>query len=257
MTFVINNTMSEWENNMKITSISTYTYNKKNRNFHANSSANQPILMQPKHDIFVRKTSQPPYSRVKDGNLLVAVNHLQTLEFDKNDVKYIQSLGIVLPFLNGQEAVDFIRNSEIEVKFTKFSSANTHAQYDYEKNCININEIYKNTQNHAEILAISEAILHEGGHAKDKDGANSIQEELDCLAMNALSHRAFKRTSPNIFENENALIIKDGVCVYADLFFDKDTAKTKLINRLKQKYGDLPAGDINHSPNEIALQVKK
>lgn len=193
---------------------------------------------------------------IKEENLLEAVNNLNYLEFDKNDVKHVQSLGVVLPFLSGTEAVKFIKNSHTEIKFAPMSSENTHAQYDYEDNCIKINEIYKDTKNPAEILAISESILHEAGHAKDQDDVSTVQEEFDCLAMNALSHRAICKSSPNIFEQADSKIVKDGVCLYADLFFDSDPKKLALLERVKMKYGNLPVGDLKHSPSGLALDVK-
>lgn len=193
---------------------------------------------------------------VKEDNLLEAVNHLDHLEFDKNDVKRVQSLGVVLPFLSGAEAVKFIKDSHTEIKFAPMSSENAHAQYDYDNNCIKINEIYKDTKNPAEILAISESILHEAGHAKDQDDSSTVQEELDCLAMNALSHKAICKNSPNIFEQADSKIVKDGVCIYSDLFFDEDSQKEALVERVKLKYGHLPAGDLKHSPNNLALKVK-
>lgn len=193
---------------------------------------------------------------IKEENLLEAVNNLNYLKFDKKDVKHVQSLGVVLPFLSGSEAVDFIKNSHTEIKFAPMASENTHAQYDYDDNCIKINEIYKDTKNPAEIFAISESILHEAGHAKDQDDSSTVQEELDCLALNAISHRAICKNSPNIFEQADSKIVKDGVRVYSDLFFDEDPNKEALVQRVKQKYEHLPAGDLKHSPSDLALKVK-
>lgn len=197
-------------------------------------------------------------SWIKDAAIFNAINYLKGLEFDKNDVSFIQSQGIILPFLSGNEAVDFIDKSNTRIKFDKLSSTGIHAVYDYDNNFIKVNEIYKNTKNPAEILAISGAILHEAGHAKDKDGQSSVQEEISCLAMNALAHRAFVKKYPNIFANANAdaLIIKEGTSLYSDLFFDDNPSKAALINRLRDKYGFLPAGDFNHPPSDIAIAVK-
>ena len=208
-------------------------------------------------DVFVlpnpQKSSLP---WVKDENLLTALDKLAQVRFDKKDVRYVQALGVVLPFSGGQEALDFIKEKHIGIKFESLSSVSTHAQYDFDTNCILINDIYKNTKNSAEILAIAEAILHEAGHAKDQDGVSTVQEELDCLSMNAISHRFMSKNNPNIFDNESSLIIKDGVRVYADLLFDSDPSKARLVERLRQKYGHLPAGDFSHSPSELALMVK-
>jgi len=194
---------------------------------------------------------------LKDATITKALSYLNNLEFEPSDVREVQSQGSILPFLSGKEAVNFIKNSNTRIKFSAMPSSNIHAQYDYENNFIKVSELYKNTQNPAEILAIAEAILHEAGHAKDTDGQSSIQEEINCLALNALSHRAFSKTFPNVFSNADSLIIKDGVSVYSELFFDKDPSKTKLINRIQQKYGFLPTGDFNHPPSELAFKVKK
>lgn len=193
---------------------------------------------------------------IKDGNLLTAINHLENLRFDQEDVQHVQSMGVVLPFLSGSDAVKFIKDSNIRVKFAQLSSSNIHAQYDFDSNYILINNLYKNTKNPAEILAISEAILHEAGHAKDQDGVSTIQEEIDCLALNALSHRVLSKKYPHIFDGQSSLIIKEGVCVYANLFFDEDPLKAKLNQRLKLKYGQLPVGDLKHPPSGLAFRVK-
>ena len=91
---------------------------------------------------------------LKDVTILKAVNYLNDLEFDANDIKIVQAQGAILPFLSGKEAVNFITNSNIRIKFDTLSSPHIHAQYDFENNFIRINELYKNTQYPAEILAL-------------------------------------------------------------------------------------------------------
>lgn len=193
---------------------------------------------------------------VKDPTVLSALGYLNNLQFDENDVKYVQSIGAVLPFVSPKEALKFINDNNIRIKFMPLESSSVHAQYDFDNNFIEINKLYENTQNPAEILAIAEAILHETGHAKDKDSDSSVQEEIDCLAMNVLAHRVFTKKFPNIFSTADSLIVKDGVCVYRDLFFDKDPAKAALVARLREKYGYLPIGDVKHPPGTIATRVK-
>lgn len=192
---------------------------------------------------------------VKDKNLTKSLAYLETLQFDKNDIKYLQSQGVVLPFYNGKSAIQFIKNSHVGIKFAPLNK-NIHAQYDFEENCIKINEMYRYAQNQAEILAISEAILHEAGHAKDKDNVSSVQEELDCLSLNVLAHRAYSKNFPNVFDYSQSLIVKDGVNIYCSLFFDEDLNKSALVKRLQIKYGNLQAGDMKHPPSKIALAVK-
>lgn len=195
-------------------------------------------------------------SWVKNKNLLDATNKLSQIKFDKDDVKHVQSMGVVLPFQSGLDAVNYIKERHIGIRFETLSSPNIHAQYDYDSNSILINDLYKNANNPAMIFAIAESILHEAGHAKDQDGISTVQEEIDCLAMNALAHRFLCKNNPSVFERENSLIVKDGVRVYADLFFDNNLSKIALINRVSQKYGHLQVGDFKHSPTELAFSVK-
>lgn len=240
---------------MRISSIQSYIYNRqKNPNFSANSL---PVNNLPSDILSLNNTNKSDIPWVKDKNLIESLNYLKNLEFDKNDISHIQSLGVVLPFLSGSEAVNFIKKNRVGIEFAPLTFDNIHAQYDYDDNCIKINDRYKDTQNLAEIIAISEAILHEVGHAKDQDGESSIQEEIDCLSMNALSHRTFDKNYHGIFANSDSLIIQEGVCVYSKLFFDNDPLKLALVNRLIQKYDQLPAGNLQHSPSPLAIRVKE
>lgn len=244
---------------MKIAPIKFYSNqsSQKKVNLSFSSSAVEPQPSPQMQNFYVVPPLSSIFPRVKDKNILEAINHLNHLEFDKNDVEHVQSLGVVLPFFNGKDALGLIKKSRIDVKFAPLASNSVHAQYDYDDNCIKINQIYKETRNPAEIFAIAEAILHEAGHAKDYDSASSLQEEIDCLALNALSHRVYSKQFPDLFKSSDSLIIKDGVCVYGDLFFDDDPLKMALIKRLRLKYGHLPAGDLTHPPSNIALKIKE
>lgn len=215
-----------------------------------------PTQIQTPSNLLVAKTQETSFEWIKDANISKAIEQLKTLKFEDSDVKHLQSLGAVIPFASGEAAVRFINNSNTRIKFEALPSPEIHAMYDFDENCIKINEVYRNTQNQAEILAIAEAILHEAGHAKDNDGITTVQEEINCLSMNALSHRVFNKQYPDVFATTNSLIVKDGVCVYADLFFDNDPLKSRLTERLKKKYGDLQAGDLTHPPSDLAFKVK-
>ncbi|HNW26194.1 MAG TPA: hypothetical protein PLG15_04195 [Candidatus Gastranaerophilaceae bacterium] len=211
-------------------------------------------------DILVKSTpvqKTQDFSWTNDPVILKSLDYLKNLNFDTENIKYVQAQGAILPFKSGAQAFEFINKSNTRIKFDTLSMPNTHAQYDFENNTIKINEIYKNTQATEEILAISEAILHETGHAKDGDGQNSVQEEINCLALNSVAHRDFVAKYSDIFQNSNAPIIKDGVIIYESLFFDFDPQKNNLITRLKEKYGFLPAGDFTHPPSELAFRVKR
>lgn len=192
---------------------------------------------------------------VKDKNILMALNELKQIRFAQNEVELLRNCGVNLPFKSGAEAVKFLRDSNTRILFDSMPNE-IHAQYDFSKNFVKINSLYKNTQNTPEILAMAEAILHEAGHAKDKDNQSSIQEEINCLGANALAHRDLQRRYPHMFAHSNSLIVQDGVSVYERLFFDTDTNKQALIQRLQHKYGYLPAGDSKHPASELAIKAK-
>ncbi len=207
-----------------------------------------------------RKEPQPLFAEqltwLKDPTISSAINELEQLEIAPEDIRYLNNMGLMLPFCSGKDALAFIKNSNVRISFEKTSSKNIHAQYDYSKNLIMLNDMYKNNQDFPVILALAEAILHECGHAKDNDGESSIQEELGNLGMNAAAHRAFVRKYGDIFKESDALIIKDGVSVYSTLFFDADMQKKELVRRIRQKYGYLPVGDMLHPPSQIAFRIK-
>ena len=193
---------------------------------------------------------------LKDQTIAAALSELENITFSEKDINYLKNLNVNPPFKSGKEAVDFIKKSNARIIFSKMSSKHIHAQYDFEKNMIYINDMYKNSQDFPVILAISEAILHETGHAKDNDGDSSVQEELDFLGMNAVAHRAFLNKYGDIFVESDELIVKDGVSIYAELFFEPDPDKKRLVERMRKKYGYLPAGDVLHKPSKIALEIK-
>ena len=192
---------------------------------------------------------------IKDKNILLALNELKQITFDPNEVNTLKNIGVNLPFNSGNEAVKFLKKSNTRIIFDEMPS-DIHAQYDFSKNFIKINNLYKNTLNTAEILAIAESILHEAGHAKDNDNKSSLQEELNFLGANALAHRDLQRRYPNLFKTSNSLIVQDGVSIYEKLFFDPDPEKKALIQRLQIKYGYLPAGDSKHPPSQLAIKAK-
>lgn len=193
---------------------------------------------------------------IKDKSIANALTELKKLKFAPEDIMYLKSFGVNIPFKSGAEAVDFIEKQNIRILFEPTSEKGVHAQYDFYKNLVVINKNYKDSDDFALTLAISEAILHETGHAKDKDAYSSIQEELNFLGMNAIAHRAYMKKYGNLFTDSNAPIINDGVSVYAKLFFDPDPEKKALIKRIAEKYGNLPSGDSKHPPGIIARNIK-
>lgn len=193
---------------------------------------------------------------VKNPIIISALDELTHVVFSTEEEAYLKNLGLEIPFSSGQEAVDFIKKSNLRIDFADTGSDGIYAQYDYGENKIFLNKKYKNTSDTADILALAEAILHESGHAKDNDGDSSIQEELNNLGMGALAHKFFERKYPQIFDSSNTLIVNDGVNVYSALFFDNDPQKKALIQRVQSKYISLPEGDKKHSPSSLAHVIK-
>lgn len=217
-----------------------------------NNKTSDPL--QKRKSVAAEFTTKMPW--LKDKVIQAALAELRGLVFEPSDVRYLSNMGVHVPFKSGKEAVELIENNNIRIVFDKTNEKGIHAQYDFSKNLVVINEAYKDTKDFSVVLAVSEAILHEAGHAKDFDDDSSIQEELDFLGMNAVAHRAFLKKYGNLFSDSGAPIIKDGVSVYAQLFFEPDPEKQSLIMRLRTKYGDLPAGDRVHPPGKLARAIK-
>ena len=195
------------------------------------------------------------FNWLTNETLKSALRELYYCKFDIKDVAKIESMGLELPFSSGEEVVNFLAAKNVRINFENIKENDIHACYDFEKNVITINERYKNTHSKPVILAIASAILHEAGHAKDKDGITSIQEELECLALNSIAHRAFIRKNPDIFKNVAQPIIQDGVGLYSELFFERPSSND-LALRVKIKYGELPVGCKKHKPSDLALKIK-
>ncbi len=175
------------------------------------------------------------------------------------DEAYMREMGIDVIFRHGSEALNLIQNKSIRVEFGDMGDSPAHAQWIQEQNMIMINQKYRGNFAPAVINAIAEAIYHEAGHAaRHGDNQASIQEELNCLALNTLAHRYHRTTSPaDYLGNSNSNLINDGVALYSKLFFDPDPYKKALINRVIQKYGQLPLETPDHQTpmlnNNIAL----
>lgn len=195
---------------------------------------------------------------VQISTIKKALEELKSVEFLPNDFLYMETTGINPPFKNGREAIDWINQSGAKILYADFSSPNVHACLNYNKedgSIIFINSNYKDNCTHADILAISEAILHECGHGKDFDCENSIQEELNCLSLNVMCHRFYEKKYPGIFKNSDSFLFSQGVSLYPKLFFD--FYKTALIQRVAQKYGYLQSGDNKHKAGKLAHSIKQ
>ena len=191
---------------------------------------------------------------VNDPELKFALNKLGEITHDPADVNYLESIGITLPFNSGKEALDFLRQSQLQVVFADFGDSLAHAQYNNDEGKVLINQKYKGQMTLPMALAIADAIYHEVGHAKDRDGVSSIQEELDCLALNVMGYRYQQRKYPEITNAPNqSRLISDGVALYPKLFFDPDPTKMALIKRVTEKYGFLPVITPNHQLGTLPL----
>lgn len=198
---------------------------------------------------------QSKFPQIKDKNLLSALTELNEVRFNYADIMYMSIVGAKPVFASGKKAVDFMSKNNTNIIFGKTVNPAIFAQYSNSRNLIIINEKYKNPKSKAEILAISEAILHEAGHAFDKDSVNSMQEEINNLSLNVLAHKFYQEKYPGVFNNSNSPLIKDGVEAYCTLFYDSNSAKTGLKKRLKSKYGQLNTLDTKHPPGKLALEV--
>lgn len=198
-------------------------------------------------------------TKVQEDTIQKAMDELSRVRFCANDIFYMKNLGVNLPFENGKEAVDYLKSKNIEVAYAEFSNQNVHACLDTTENIPKalINSNYKDLASFADVLAISEAMLHEAGHAKDEDSDNSIQEEIDCLALNVLAHQYYKRTYPNVFKNQDSPLYFEGVSLYDSLFFDFDPEKKALKKRIFEKYGFLNVSSRNHPSSQLADDIKK
>ena len=190
-----------------------------------------------------------------------ALDELEDVEFDKTDIMYMRSLGINPAFNSGEEIVDYLEDNDIPIQYGKFLDKDVHACLargeEEGTRTVLINERYKDVSSKPEILATAEAISHEAGHAKDDDTSNSIQEELDNLALNVLVHRGFEKKYPGIYDGQDSFLFKEGVNLYPELFFEFGADKTGLKERVFDKYGHMKAGDDKHPASKMANEIKQ
>jgi hypothetical protein len=180
--------------------------------------------------------------------LLGQVRHLP------GDDDYLKRLGVCPVFQNGQQALQTIRQKGVRVEFGDMGDSPAHAQWIAEQNRIMINQRYRGDSSLATLYAISEALYHEAGHAAGNgDDQSSIQEELNCLALNTLAHRFHRAINPYYGQMlAHSPLLSDGVALYARLFFDPDSQKQALVRRVVQKYGDLPIESSGHPVPSLA-----
>ena len=200
-------------------------------------------------------------------NLLGGIQHIPQEE------AYIRQLGLSPCFHNGQEALRMIRNNNIQVVFGDMGDSPAHAQWVADQRTIMINQKYRGDNSPTTLYAISEAMYHEAGHAANVvtdpvtgqhhnlsilgngptsigDDESSLQEELDCMALNSLAHGYHEAIDPAYAKAaSSSRLLHDGVQLYYRyLLHDTDPYKNAIINRMVEKYGELPLSSPGHEP---------
>lgn len=209
----------------------------------------------------------PPQTPLDHAIIRHALGLMGQIRNLPQDERYIRYLGVYPGFQNGQQALRVIQDKAIQVEFGDMGNSPAHAQWISEQNKIVINQRYKGDTRLDTLYAISEAIYHEAGHAAGNgDGNSSVQEELNCLALNTLAYRYHVATHPSYSQSAtNNPLLSNGVALYPKLFFAPDPQKQALINRVVEKYGDLPLESPGHTtppasqfmPIPLAYRVKQ
>jgi hypothetical protein len=187
-------------------------------------------------------------ARRYDPVIQQALTYMSQIQNLPQDEWELTQMGVNLIFHSGQEAMELIKQKNIRVEFGDMGDSLAHAQWIRDENLIMINQKYKNDTSWVNLFAISEAIYHEAGHAaRNGDDRSSLQEEIDCLALNTLAYRYHAYTTPAYAKAAStSRLIADGVALYARLFFDPDPCKKALVNRIIEKYGVLPPDSPDH-----------
>jgi hypothetical protein len=192
-----------------------------------------------------------------------ALRRLGTIVNPPYDDAYLRrTLGVIPPFRNGGEALGLLLSRGVRVEFGDMGDSPAHAEWQSDRNRIVLNARYRNDTSPATLYALSEAVYHETGHvAGNGDGQSSIQEELNCLALNTLGYRCHTALDSAYAAAASASpLIANGVALYSRLFFDPDPAKRALIRRVIEKYGNLPLTSPGHGLplhfSPLALRVR-
>ncbi|MDX2084632.1 MAG: hypothetical protein SFZ03_04510 [Candidatus Melainabacteria bacterium] len=181
-------------------------------------------------------------------SIQTALGLLSQVTHRPEDIAYLRWLGVDLLYTSGAEALQAIQQRGASVVFGDLGDTTAHAEWRATENRIVINQRYQGDTSPATLYGIAAAIYHEAGHvARLGDGSASVQEEVNCLALNVLAHRYFSQTSPAYqFAASQSRLITDGVALYDRLFFDPSVDKLPLIHRVISKYGMLPLASADH-----------
>ncbi len=228
-------------------------------------------LPTPPKDVFIKRVDNPniaPIARQPiveatnlpfDIELIMALDLMRQIRNLPEDEAYLEKMGVNIVFHNGIEALQVIKNKGIRIEFGDFGDSKAHAMWVKDQNLMLINQQYRGDVSKSTLYAIAEAIYHEAGHAHLLgDDQASLQEEIDCLALNVLGYRYHVATDPEFATTANSSrLIQDGVALYAKLFFDPDPFKSALVKRIIDRYGMLPPETPDHRipilPYGIAL----
>lgn len=256
--FVQRMTAAMPQNTAQAPEVQAATQNIFNQPIYDQSYYTQPVRPQPMvGNPFVAQAAPAQVDMipwVQDAELKLALNKLAEITHDPADIAHIRSLGINPPYNSGKEALDFIIQNQVKVEFADMGGSLAHAQWVNDENKMIINKNYQGKMTQEMALAIADALYHEAGHAKDRDGVASVQEELDCLSLNVLGYRYQQKQYPEIINSSNqSRLLSDGVALYPKLFFDQDPNKTALVNRVTEKYGFLPLNSPNHQVASMPL----
>lgn len=203
-----------------------------------------------------------PALRVRDPEIAAALYVLEQTVNLPRDEALLKAQGVNILFRNGREALERMRQLGVRVEFGDTGDPKAHAVWIQPENRIVINHQYRGTMSLPVHYAIAAAIYHEAGHITgNADDESSIQEEIDCLALNAMAYRAHVVRNPEyakaVTRAPYRRLFDDGVALYARLFFDADPLKRTLVNRIIEKYGMLapesPGHRIPHLPYNKAL----
>lgn len=200
--------------------------------------------------------------RVGDPELIAALYVLSKTQNLPKDEAYLKEIGVNVLFQNGRQAIDVLRRRGVSLVFSDMGDSTAHAEWIGEQDLVKINKRYKGDMSLPTLYALSEAIYHEAGHAAHHgDDRSSIQEDIDCLALNALAYRAHAAMTPAYpyyrTKGHVAPLFENGVARYAQLFFNwdpynpptyqgSDPMLENLVQRIADKYGDLPPDNPDH-----------
>lgn len=218
-----------------------------------------PMGVQAQGGPSVQSQAAPVNTPIDQWILDRSLELMRQIQHLPNDEGYMRHMGVVPVFRNGQEALQVIRSKGINVIFGDMGDSSAHAQWIAEQNTIMINQKYRGDTKPETLYAISEALYHEAGHAAmSGDNQSSIQEETNCLAMNTLANRFHQWQDPAYASSASSSpLIANGVALYTRLFFDPDPYKQALVNRIVEKYGDLPLTSPDHGvpmlPDNVPL----